>query len=138
MVLIGRTDLADDPELSGNEGRARRAGELDAAIDAWTSARSLDDVLAQMRDAQVPASRLYTIADIAADPHYASRGNIERIPAMNGGTIAAPGIVPKLSGTPGSVRHAAPALGEHTQAVLAVAGVDAARLAALKARGIIQ
>jgi formyl-CoA transferase len=138
MVLIGRTDLADDPELSGNEGRARRAGELDAAIDAWTSARSLDDVLAQMRDAQVPASRLYTIADIAADPHYASRGNIERIPAMNGGTIAAPGIVPKLSGTPGSVRHAAPALGEHTQAVLAEAGVDAARLAALKARGIIQ
>ena len=62
----------------------------------------LDDVLARLRDAGVPASRVYTIAEIAADPHYAARGNIERIPAMAGGTIAAPGIVPKLSDTPGA------------------------------------
>ena len=91
-----------------------------------------------MKAAQVPASRIYTIAEIAADPHYASRGNIERIPAMAGGTIAAPGIVPKLSATPGAVRHAAPALGQHTRAVLADAGVDARRVAALKDLGVIE
>jgi formyl-CoA transferase len=138
MTLIGRADLGDDPALADNAGRSRRAAEIDAAIDAWTSTRALDDVLACMKAAQVPASRIYTIADIAADPHYASRGNIERIPAMAGGTIAAPGIVPKLSGTPGAVRHAAPTLGQHTAAVLADAGIDAERIAALKDKGIVQ
>jgi formyl-CoA transferase len=138
MTLIGREDLGNDPQLAGNEGRSQRAAEIDAAIDAWTSTRALADVLACMKAAQVPASRIYTIAEIAADPHYASRGNIERIPAMAGGTIAAPGIVPKLSATPGAVRHAAPALGQHTSAVLADAGIDAGRLAALKDQGVIE
>jgi formyl-CoA transferase len=137
MALIGRADLGDDPQLAGNEGRSRRAPEIDAAIEAWTSTRPLCDVLAGMKAAQVPASRIYTIAEIAADPHYASRGNIERIPALAGGTVAAPGIVPKLSATPGAVRHAAPALGQHTRAVLAEAGVDVERIAALEARGVI-
>jgi formyl-CoA transferase len=138
MTLIGREDLGGDPQLAGNEGRSQRAAEIDAAIDAWTGTRTLADVLACMKAAQVPASRIYTIAEIAADPHYASRGNIERIPAMAGGTIAAPGIVPKLSATPGAVRHAAPALGQHTRAVLADAGVDARRVAALKDLGVIE
>jgi len=91
-----------------------------------------------MRDAGVPASRVYTIAEIAQDEHYASRGNIERIPAMNGGTIAAPGIVPKLSDTPGQVRHAAPKLGQHTDGVLTQAGVAPERLAALRRAGVIE
>ena len=98
----------------------------------------LEEVLARMRDAGVPASRVYTIAEIAQDEHYASRGNIERIPAMNGGTIAAPGIVPKLSDTPGQVRHAAPRLGQHTDSVLAQAGVTPERIAALRQRGVIE
>jgi formyl-CoA transferase len=138
MTLIGREDLGGDPALADNAGRSRRAAEIDAAIDAWTSARPLADVLACMKAAQVPASRIYTIADIASDPHYASRGNIERIPAMAGGTIAAPGIVPRLSATPGAVRHAAPTLGQHTGAVLEDAGIAAARVAALKAKGVVQ
>ncbi len=136
--LIGRQDLAEDPALAGNDGRSLRAAELDAAIGAWTVQHALDNVLSQMREAGVPASRVYTIAEIAADPHYASRGNIERIPAMNGGTIAAPGIVPKLSDTPGRVRHAAPKLGEHTTEVLSEAGFSAERIAALKKDGVIQ
>jgi len=138
MTLIGRDDLGDDPALADNAGRSKRAAEIDAAIDAWTSTRALGDVLACMKAAQVPASRIYTIADIAADPHYASRGNIERIPAMAGGTIATPGIVPKLSATPGAVRHAAPTLGQHTAAVLGDAGIDGARISALKDQGVIQ
>jgi len=137
MAVIGRADLADDAALAGNDGRSLRAAELDAAIEAWTSTRTLEDVLAPMRDANVPASRVYTIADIADDPHYASRGNIERIPATHGGTIAAPGIVPKLSGTPGAVRHAAPTLGQHTRVVLAGAGVSDERIAELMASGVV-
>ncbi len=137
MAAIGRADLADDPALAGNDGRSARAAELDAAIEAWTSVRALDDVLCAMRDANVPASRVYTIADIAADPHYAARGNIERIPASNGATIAAPGIVPRLSATPGAVRHAAPTLGQHTHAVLAAAGLTGERIAQLVAQGVV-
>jgi formyl-CoA transferase len=138
MVVIGRQDLADDPSLAANDGRAERAAELDAAIGAWTARHAIDEVLARLRDADVPASSVYTIAQIAADPHYAARGNIERIPAMSGGTIAVPGIVPKLSGTPGAVRHAAPRLGQHTDAVLAQAGLSAERIAELRRHGVIQ
>jgi formyl-CoA transferase len=138
MLLIGRQDLAADPALAANDGRVLRAAELDAAIGAWTAQHALDDVLARMCEAGVPASRVYTIAEIAQDEHYASRGNIERIPAMNGGTIAAPGIVPKLSDTPGQVRHAAPTLGQHTEGVLAQAGVAHERIAALRKAGVIE
>jgi len=138
MELIGRADLANDPALAGNDGRARRADELDAVIGEWTGRHTLDEVLARMRDAQVPASRVYTIAEIAADPHYAARGNIERIPALGGGTIATPGIVPKLSATPGQVRHAAPALGQHTHEVLAQAGLSDARIDELRRSGVIE
>jgi len=138
MQLIGRKDLADNPALAANDGRSARAAEIDAAIGAWTALHAIDDVLARMRDAGVPASRVYTIDQIAADPHYAARGNIERIPAMSGGTIAAPGIVPKLSGTPGAVRHAAPRLGQHTSDVLAQAGVSAERIADLRKSGVIE
>ena len=138
MLLIDRKDLADDPTLAANDGRSRRAEEIDAAIGAWTSQRALDEVLARMRDGGVPASRVYTIAEIAVDEHYAARGNIERIPAMGGGTIAAPGIVPKLSDTPGQVRHAAPRLGQHTDDVLTQAGISAERIAALRQAGVIE
>ncbi len=138
MGLIDRKDLADDPTLAANDGRSRRAEEIDAAIGAWTSQRALDEILAIMRDGGVPASRVYTIAEIAVDEHYAARGNIERIPAMSGGTIAAPGIVPKLSDTPGQVRHAAPRLGQHTDDVLTQAGISAERLVALKKAGVIE
>jgi len=137
MQVIARDDLANDPALQQNDGRSLRAAELDAAIEAWTLRFSLDDVLKIMQDAAVPASRIYTIADLAADAHFAARGNIERIPAMGGGTIAAPGIVPKMSATPGRVHRAAPRLGEHTQEVLAGMGLSAADIAALRASGVV-
>ncbi|EWS61924.1 Succinyl-CoA:(R)-benzylsuccinate CoA-transferase subunit BbsF [Methylibium sp. T29-B] len=137
MAAIDRPDLADDPALARNDGRAARAAELDAAIGAWTAQRTLDDVLAAMAAADVPASRLYTIADLATDAHYQARGNIERIPALAGGTIAVPGIVPRLSATPGAVRRRAPRLGEHSDAVLHELGHDDVAIAALRARKIV-
>jgi formyl-CoA transferase len=138
MAAIGRADLADDSGLARNDGRAARATELDAAIGAWTAQRGQDEVLAAMAAAEVPASRIYSIADLAAEPHYAARGNLERIPALAGGTVAVPGIVPKLSATPGAVQQRAPRLGEHTDAVLRELGHDEARIAALREQGVIR
>ncbi|MBA2722789.1 MAG: CoA transferase, partial [Methylibium sp.] len=137
MTAIGRADLADDAGLAYNDGRAARALELDAAIGDWTVQRSLEKVLAAMDRAEVPASRIYTIADLAADPHFAARGSIERIPALAGGTIAVPGIVPRLSATPGAVRQRAPRLGEHSDAVLRELGHDEASIAALRVKGSV-
>jgi formyl-CoA transferase len=66
----------------------------------------------------VPAGRIYTVADIASDPHFLARGMIETATTPDGLALAVPGIVPKLSATPGSIRSPAPTLGQHTDAVL--------------------
>ena len=117
MQAIGRPDLAADPALADNAGRVKRADELDAAIGAWTATRSVDEVVAALDAASVPGGRIYTIADIAADPHYAERGMLQALPMPDGSALAVPGIVPKLSRTPGAHRRDAPALGQHTQEV---------------------
>ena len=113
MALIGRRDLADDPALAHNDGRARRADELDRAIGAWTAERTTDEALEALADAKVPSGRVYTIADIAADPHYRARGMLVETETVRGEPITVPGIVPRLSATPGRLRAPAPALGQH-------------------------
>ena len=117
MAAIGRDDLGADPGLAGNAGRVARVAEIDAAIGAWTAARTVTDVLDALNGAQVPAGRIYTAKDIAEDPHYRARGMIERIVTQGGLALDAPGIVPKLGLTPGRIGSPAPALGEHTQSV---------------------
>jgi formyl-CoA transferase len=119
MAAIGRRDLADDPQLAGNTGRVARVAEIDAAIGAWTGARRVVDVLDALNAANVPAGRIYTAKDIAEDPHYRARGMIERITSAEGLSLEVPGVVPKLSLTPGAIGRRAPTLGEDTEAVLA-------------------
>lgn len=133
---IGRNDLAADPSLAHNDGRAARQLWLDEQIDAWTTQHGADAVLTAMAAADVPASKIYTIRDIVADPHYAAREMIREI-RVGRGTLKVPGVVPKLSATPGEVDGGGPALGEHTDAVLAEMGYDDARVAALRAQGVI-
>jgi crotonobetainyl-CoA:carnitine CoA-transferase CaiB-like acyl-CoA transferase len=135
-LAMGRSDLAGDPALAHNDGRAKRQQWLDDEIEAWTSARPPAEVLAVMEKAEVPASKIYSIADIVADPHYAARAMIRRI-RIGDATLAVPGIVPKLSGTPGDFDGGGPALGEHTSAVLRELGYDDAQIAAIRARGIV-
>ena len=137
MGAIGRKDLADDPDLAGNTGRVARVEELDAAIGAWTAQRSVADVLAALDAAHVPAGRIYTVADIAADPHYRAREMILAETMDDGSALDVPGIVPKLSRTPGSCRRAAPKLGEDTDAVLREVGLSEEQIAALRARGVV-
>ncbi len=137
MGAIGRTDLAEDPALAGNEGRVRRVQEIDAAIAAWTAERSVDDILAAMERAKVPAGRIYSARDIAEDPHYAARGAIEETATRDGLTLKVPGVIPKLSATPGALRTSAPRLGEDTDAVLRRLGYTAEQIAALRAEKVV-
>ncbi|UIF85053.1 CaiB/BaiF CoA-transferase family protein [Cupriavidus sp. UYPR2.512] len=137
MLAIGRADLADDPALAQNDGRVQRVDEIDAAIAAWTRTQTVESVLAVLRDAQVPSGRIYTVKDIAEDPHYRARGVIESVTSAGGLTVEVPGVVPKLSASPGAIHDRAPALGEHTDAVLRQAGFDDAAIADLRARKVI-
>ena len=137
MTAIGRPDLRDDPALARNDGRAAQMQRIDEAIGAWTSTLTQDEVLKEMEKAEVPAGRIYSAADIAADPHFAARGMIQEIVAGDGEPLKVPGVVPKLSATPGAIRSAAPKLGEHTEEVLRRLGYDAAAISQLKESNII-
>jgi formyl-CoA transferase len=134
---MGRDDLAEDTSLAHNDGRAARQTWLDGEIEAWTSARAPSDVLAALETAEVPASKIYSIADIAADPHYAAREMIRQIRLADGATLKVPGVVPKLSATPGDFDGGGPALGEHTDEVLRDLGYDATAIADFQRRGVI-
>jgi len=136
MNAIGRADLAGDPALADNAGRVKRTQELDRAIGEWTATVTLDEALAVLEKAEVPSGRIYSIADIAADLHYRARGMIERH-KLGDRDLLLPGIVPKLSATPGATRWIGPKLGEHTDEVLGSLGYDAARIAALRASGVV-
>ena len=120
MTAIGRDDLGRDPQLADNTGRVARVVEIDAAIGDWAAPRTVAEVLAVLDGAAVPAGRIYTVADIAADPHYAARGMLQQVQMPDGSLLAVPGIVPKLSRTPGGHRRNAPlTVGQDNEAVLA-------------------
>jgi formyl-CoA transferase len=119
MIAIARDDLATDPELASNPGRVKRVAEIDAAIGAWTAARGVEQVLDVLNAASVPVGRIYNAQDIAHDPHYRARDMILPVTTHDGLTVEVPGIIPKLSGTPGVIQRRGPMLGEDTEAVLA-------------------
>ena len=137
MLAIGRDDLANDPTLVDNAGRTARTEVLDAAIGAWTGANNLTQVLAVLEKADVPSGRIYSIADIVADMQYQARGMIEKHELGDNKDVLLPGIVPKLSVTPGGTKWIGPKLGAHTAEVLGSIGVDGVAQAELKRRGII-
>jgi crotonobetainyl-CoA:carnitine CoA-transferase CaiB-like acyl-CoA transferase len=138
MQAVGRDDLGENPAFAHNDGRAAQSDLLDAAISAWSSARPIDEVLKALEQAEVPAGRIYNVADIVADPHYQARGMILDAELPGGASVKMPGIVPKLSDTPGSVNWQGPALGQHTDSVLGELGMTAADIAQLKASGVVQ
>jgi formyl-CoA transferase len=137
MGAIGREDLRDDPALAKNDGRAAQMQRIDDAIAQWTSSLTQEQVLQKMQEAEVPAGRIYTAADIAADPHYAARGMIEEVIAGDGEPLKVPGIIPKLSGTPGAIRSPAPRLGEHTEEILGSLGFSADEISGLRNKKVI-
>jgi formyl-CoA transferase len=136
MRAIGRPDLADDLSLATNDGRVKRTEELDRVIGEWTARHDLDTVLGVLEKAEVPSGRIYSIADIAADMHYQARGMIEKH-KLGERDLLLPGVVPKMSVTPGGTRWIGPRLGEHTGEVLAGLGYTEGEIAAMKERGVI-
>ncbi|WP_144138966.1 CaiB/BaiF CoA transferase family protein [Paraburkholderia sp. BCC1884] len=138
MQVIGRPDLADDPALARNDGRAKQCAMLDQAITAWTSHHSTDDVLTALESAEVPAGRIYSVADIVADPHYQARDMLLPAQLPGGASVKMPGIVPKLSDTPGEVRWQGPTLGEHTGSVLSELGFTSEDIERLRREGAVQ
>ena len=138
MTAIGRDDLGSAPDLADNAGRVARVTEIDAAIGAWTAQRSVQAVTEALSAARVPAGKVYTAKDIAEDPHYRARDMILQQPTRDGYTVEVPGIVPKLSVTPGTVRSSAPHVGDDTDAVLGEMGLSDAQIATLRSKAIIQ
>ncbi|GLK83721.1 CaiB/BaiF CoA transferase family protein [Ancylobacter defluvii] len=137
MTAIGREDLANDPRLASNDGRVAHVEEIDGTIAAWTSRHSLDEVTAALDAAEVPNGRIYSVADIVADPQFLSRDMILPSTLPDGTQVKMPGIVPKLSDTPGGVSWLGPKLGEHTAPVLASLGYSAEEIEALVAGGAV-
>jgi formyl-CoA transferase len=137
MATIQRPDLEDDASLKQNEGRVKASKKIDLAIKEWTSKLSCEQVLIELDKAQVPAGRIYTVKDIAQDPHYKAREMILEQKLDSGENLMVPGVIPKLSRTPGSLRSAAPKLGEHTLSVLKELGLTDDQIKALKDKGII-
>ncbi|MDG0022984.1 CaiB/BaiF CoA-transferase family protein [Trinickia sp. Y13] len=138
MQTIGRADLADDPALAHNDGRVKQSALLDKAIGEWARLHAIDDILAALERAQVPAGRIYSVADIVADPHYQARDMLLQAHLPGGVSVKMPGIVPKLSQTPGAVRWQGPALGEHTESVLGELGFDRDDFERLRSEGAVQ
>ena len=137
MCIRDRDDLGLDPELSDNKGRVSRVHEIDEAISNWSSQLGVDDVLAVLDQAEVPAGKIYNVADIASDPHYIDRGMIEKLTLKDGTQVDVPGIVPKLSRTPGFRPQLAPELGEDTHETLKSIGLSEEQIKALLDKGII-
>lgn len=137
MQTMGRPDLAEDATLADNAGRDARRDEVYALIDAWVAGHTEAEVLAALAAAEVPASRIYSVADMFADPQFLARGMLETVKLPDGRACRVPGVIPKLSETPGGTEWIGPGLGEHTDAVLAELGYEATQIAALRTSGAI-
>jgi formyl-CoA transferase len=137
MMAIARPDLAEDARLAHNDGRVQHSEMLDQAIEAWTAELSLPAALEVLEAAEVPCGRVYTAADIYDDAHYRARGMIRSDKLPDGTPVDLPGIVPKLSETPGQTRWLGPALGAHTREVLESIGIHGEEYDRLAAAGVV-
>ena len=137
MHAIGRDDLGLDPDLANNVGRVGRTADIDGAIGEWAATHELEAIVKALEAADVPHGKIYTAADIVADPQYLAREMIRQVILPDGTALKLPGIVPKLSDTPGAMEWVGPRLGEHTDEVLRGIGYSDEDIARLRAAGTI-
>ncbi|HUH36837.1 MAG TPA: CoA transferase [Spongiibacteraceae bacterium] len=138
MVAAGRSDMASDPRLASNPGRVAHEAEIDAALAHWCAGLNLEQVIAILEAERVPVGPIYSVVDMLEDPQYQAREMFERHTVDDGLTLTIPAMVPKLSATPGATRWTGPALGAHTDSVLAqLLGLDDSARAALRADAVI-
>ena len=137
MLLIGREDIANDPAFTHNDGRSAEAEYIDGVIAQWTAQHSLGEVLEALHENRVPAGRVYDVEDIFNDPHYKAREMLLEGELEDGTAVTLPGVLPKLSQTPGKVVRKAPTLGQDTDEVLSAIGFSVEELAHLRKQDVI-
>jgi crotonobetainyl-CoA:carnitine CoA-transferase CaiB-like acyl-CoA transferase len=138
LSSIGRPELAEDPRFATNAARLENVEELDAIIQGWMSQHTLDEVLAAFEAHEAAAAPVYDAAQIAADPQYRARGTLVRIPDEELGDVLLPDVQPRLSATPGRIRHAGLPKGSANDAVYREElGLSDDELAELSADGVI-
>lgn len=138
FAAIGRPELAQDPRFSSNWQRAANGEEIDAIVARWVAGREHGEALAILREHEVAATTVYTVADVVEDEHLAARETLLRVPDAQEGALLMHSALPRMSGSPGQVREAGRALGADNEQVYGdLLGFDRARLNDLKARGVI-
>lgn len=136
--VMGRPELAQDPRYATHGARGANQAELDALVGAWTATQPNAELLAALHAAGVPAGGIYTAADILADPHVKERDAVVAVPHPELGELPMQAPAPKLSATPGEIRWAGPALGQHNDEVYGtLLGLSADERAALASDGVI-
>lgn len=137
--LIGRPDLSADSRFAGNRARVANAAELDAIIAAWTATLPVAELDRRLVAADIPCTQVYTAAECAADPQFRHRGMVREVEDPLLGRVLHAGIVPHLPEDPGAIRWTGPAIGEHTEQVLAEClGMGTAAINELRAQGVIR
>ncbi|MHC1560525.1 CaiB/BaiF CoA transferase family protein [Actinomycetospora sp. C-140] len=134
---IGRPDLAEHPDFSDPQRRLARAGEVDAVVADWVAGRTMDEAMAVFEDAEIAAAPVYDVTDLVADEQMVAREVFRRIPDDQLGSLLVQAPVPRLSGAAGRIDHLGPALGAHTDEVLADIGLDPGEIDDLRVRGVI-
>jgi crotonobetainyl-CoA:carnitine CoA-transferase CaiB-like acyl-CoA transferase len=135
---IGKPEMIDDPRFRTNTDRVRNIDECDGAVAAFIAERTLDEAMAVFQAAEVTANPVYEIDQLIADEHIQARGVIVEAPDDEAGSVLMHNIIPRLSDTPGKLRHPAPTLGQHTREVLGAIGYSAERIAGLAADGVVK
>lgn len=136
--VIGRPGLADEPEFSSFAARVKNQDALYAIIADWVGRTPLSDAMAALVAADIPASPLMSVADIAADPHFRERGTLIDVEDEEYGRLTMAAPIPRMSETPGQVRSLGPALGSGNEAILGgMLGMDSAEIEALRKAGVI-
>jgi len=138
LRLMGREDLDRDPRFAGARARASNHAQINAIVAQWVARHDVDELLAQLERETVPATRINSIADVAADPHVRARGNVIEAMLASGKSLTTVGVVPRLSESPGRVDVVAPAPGAHNDEVYrGLLGIDGGQIEALRRDGVI-
>lgn len=137
MRAIGRDDMANDPAIESNAGRALQVDVIDGAIQAWCATQDIDGALEVLKAADVPVSKIFSVSDMMRDPQFLARAMFEQHAFKDGTPVKMPAVTPKLSETPGGTRWLGPELGEHNNEVLHALGYSVEQIGALRADGVL-
>jgi formyl-CoA transferase len=136
--VMNQPGLGTHERYATHSARGQNMGELDELITRWSATQQADEMLERLHENGVPASRIFKAKDMLADPHFAAREAIVRLSHPDLGEFAMQNVVPKLSESPGRVRHVGPELGEHNEEIYrGLLGLDDDSLSALRSTGII-